>query len=353
MNKRTITKKQFDFLENELHALKAQGMVTDSDKDRILGIYTIKERASFVTILLAIGALLMGLGILTFVASNWMYLSKAIKLFVIIGCLIAVNLAGILVEKRFPKTSRSLHYAGILIFGAGIFLIEQMFNIQINFNQSFLLWATGAIVIGYHLRDIAILIFTSFLLYVYLNGSIFVDGTSYPLAIFLFLPALYILLNRHGWPKFLTFLINALAINTIALFLMEVIPKLGVAHSDTIVFCILFVIGLTLAYVSVPKEMQAITHLQGHLLHGIAGIFLSYDLSIWFSILYFLLLLYFIHLGSLTSIVIICALIFRYYLDSVGYLPSSMVFILGGILLLAFGFIFEKKRRKGSDVHDL
>ncbi|MDQ7860665.1 hypothetical protein RCO48_04950 [Peribacillus frigoritolerans] len=60
-----------------------------------------------------------------------------------------------------------------------------------------------------------------------MNGSIFVDETSYPLAILVFLPALYILLKKFDYPNYLTFFINALAINTIALFLMEFVPKLG------------------------------------------------------------------------------------------------------------------------------
>lgn len=185
MNKRQITKKQYDFLEHELKYLKKEQFIEEKESDRILSIYQVKN-VPFITVLAAIGALLIGLGVLTFVASNWMYLTKPVKLVIIILLLILVNTAGVFVSKEFLKTARSLHYIGILVFGAGIFLIEQMFNISINFNNSFLLWAIGTIIIGWYLKDTAVLLFTTILLFIYINGSMFLDEKSYPLAILLF-----------------------------------------------------------------------------------------------------------------------------------------------------------------------
>ncbi|MFJ7977415.1 DUF2157 domain-containing protein [Peribacillus sp. NPDC096379] len=349
MSKKEITKKQFVFLEHELKYLETGGIISKKDQEKILNSYDVRVGLNFITILLAIGALLLGLGILTFVASNWIYISKGGKLLIIIACLIGVNFTGVKWQTRFPKTARSLHYVGILIFGAGIFLIEQMFNISINFNSSFLLWAIGAIFIGHYLKDIAILLFTSVLLFIYLNGSIFLDETSYPLAILVFLPALYVLLKKFDYPKLLTFLINVLAINTIALFLIEFIPKFIFHKSDTVILATLFILGIVLVYIPVPSKLQRTTHIQGHLLHGITAIFLTFEFSLWFPLAYFIFLLYLIHKGSLTSIVIICALIFRYYLDSFDFLPKSLTFIIGGMILIGFGFFFEKQRKKGGD----
>ena len=349
MIKKVITKKQYEFLEHELTYLQRAGTISEEEKKRMLASYDVKDGLSFITILLAISALLLGLGILTFVASNWMYISKGLKFLVIIVCLIGVNFAGVKFETRFPKTSRSMHYAGILIFGAGIFLIEQMFNISINFNSSFLLWAIGTVCIGYFLKDRTIILFTSFLLLIYLNGSIFLDETSYPLAILIFLPVLYYLVTQFDYPRFLSFIMNVLAINTIILFLMEIVPKLVEDNSRTTILFILFILGIVLTYIRVPLKLQKITAIQGHILHGITAIFLTYEFSIWFPLAYFIFLLYLIQKGSLTSIVIICALIFRYYTDSFEFLPKSLLFIIGGLLLLVFGFFFEKQRKKGGE----
>ncbi|WP_034302403.1 DUF2157 domain-containing protein [Bacillus cihuensis] len=348
MSKKEITKKQFDFLEHELKYLESGGIISKQDQEKILRSYDVRAGLNFISILLAIGAILLGLGVLTFVASNWMYFNKGVKLLIIIVCLIGVNYAGVKWQSRFPKTARSLHYVGILIFGAGIFLIEQMFNISINFNNSFLFWAIGTVFIGYYLKDIVILLFTSVLLFIYLNGSIFLDETSYPLAILVFLPALYVLLNKYKYPKLLTFLINALAINTIVLFLMEFVPRFHFLNPDTIILTTLFIVGIILVYIPVPSKLQKTTHIQGHLLHGITAIFLTFDFSIWFPVCYFIFLLYLVHKGSLISIVIICALIFRYYIDSFDLLPKSLTFIIGGVILIGFGFFFEKQRKKGG-----
>ncbi|MFJ7754442.1 DUF2157 domain-containing protein [Peribacillus muralis] len=352
MYNKEITKKQFDFLKNEFTYLERGGVISEQEKERMLASYAVKGNLSFVTILLSIGALLLGLGILTFVASNWIYLNKSLKLLLILACLIGVNFAGVKLQVRFPKTARSLHYVGILIFGAGIFLIEQMFNISINFNSSFLLWAIGTVFISYYLKDVFILLFTSFLLFIYINGSIFLDETSYPIAIILFLPGLYILLKKFDFAKYPAFFINALAINTITLFLMEFVPKLDLKSSNTIVLSILFVLGIVLAFIPVPSGLRNVIHIQGHILHGITALFLTFEFSIWFPLAYFVFLLYLILKGSLTSIVIICALIFRYYLDSFDFLPKSLTFIIGGIMLIGFGFFFENQRKKGGDLHE-
>ncbi|KWW15448.1 MULTISPECIES: DUF2157 domain-containing protein [Peribacillus] len=352
MGHKEITKKQFDFLKNEFNYLEEGGIISEQEKEKMLDSYAVKGNMSFVTILLSIGALLLGLGVLTFVASNWIYLDKVVKFLLIIACLIGVNVAGVKWQLRYPKTARSLHYVGILIFGAGIFLIEQMFNIVINFNSSFLLWAIGTVFICYYLKDVFILLFTSFLLFIYINGSIFLDETSYPLAIIVFLPALYILLKKFNYPKYPAFFINALAINTIALFLMEFVPKLDLENSNTIVLSILFVLGILLAFIPVTPGLRNVIHIQGHILHGITALFLTFEFSIWFPLAYFVFLLYLILKGSLTSIVIICALIFRYYLDSFDFLPKSLTFIIGGIMLIGFGFFFENQRKKGGHLHE-
>ncbi|MFJ5625705.1 DUF2157 domain-containing protein [Peribacillus loiseleuriae] len=340
-----ITHKKVN-LDHELKYLKNEGIISKQDQEKILHSYIVRDGLSFISILLTIGALLLGLGVLAFIASNWIYLNKGVKLLIIIVCLIGVNFTGVKWQTRFPKTARSLHYVGILIFGAGIFLIEQMFNISINFNSSFLLWAIGTIFIGYHLKDIAILLF------IYLNGSIFLNETSYLLAILVFLPALYVLLKKFDYPKILTFCINALAINTIVLLLTKLVPKFNFHNPGTVILTILFILGIILVHIPVPTKLQRTMHIQGHILHGITAIFLTFEFSLWFPITYLIFLLYLVHKGSLISIVIICALIFRYYIDSFDFLPKSLTFIIGGMILIGFGFFFEKQRKKGGNHHE-
>jgi hypothetical protein len=98
----------------------------------------------------------------------------------------------------------------------------------------------------------------------------------------------------------------------------------------------------------------------GYLVHGAAALLLSFAdtwpvdwMYVPFSVIYVLYILYLIKKGSLLSIIILCVMIFRFYLDlSFEFLPKSFVFIIGGFLLLGFGFYFEKQRKKGVSVHE-
>jgi hypothetical protein len=43
----------------------------------------------------------------------------------------------------------------------------------------------------------------------------------------------------------------------------------------------------------------------------------------------------------------------RFYVDiSYDFMPKSLVFIIGGIILIAMVYSFEKRRKKGGDKHD-
>ncbi|XJZ27804.1 DUF2157 domain-containing protein [Bacillota bacterium Lsc_1132] len=66
-----------------------------------------------------VGSILVGAGILSFIASDWAEIGKPIKFLLIIGLYIVCNFAGFKLEQHDPKTSKSLYYLGILVFGAG------------------------------------------------------------------------------------------------------------------------------------------------------------------------------------------------------------------------------------------
>ena len=61
MGHKEITKKQFDFLKNEFNYLEEGGIISEQEKEKMLDSYAVKGNMSFVTILLSIGALLLGL----------------------------------------------------------------------------------------------------------------------------------------------------------------------------------------------------------------------------------------------------------------------------------------------------
>ncbi len=104
-----------------------------------------------VRLILIIGVILIGAGVFSFVAANWQVISKFGKLFIIIFALFASHLgAWYLKEKLFyNKTSEVLHLLGSIIYGSGIFLVAQIFNIRANWPDGFLLWLTGVLFLAY------------------------------------------------------------------------------------------------------------------------------------------------------------------------------------------------------------
>lgn len=104
-----------------------------------------------VNILVAIGAVLIGAGIFSFVAANWDGMGSALKMTVILVALLLVNgLAWYLKEqKNYPKAGVALYFLGNLIYGAGIFLTAQIFNIQAGWPDGFMMWMIGTAAMAY------------------------------------------------------------------------------------------------------------------------------------------------------------------------------------------------------------
>lgn len=363
MKKRKISKNNYRFMERELNFMEQEGKLLKSQKVSLLSLYEVTNGLNFIRVLLTVGAFLVGMGVLSFVASNWSSMGSLFKFSLIVLSIMGVNLVGFKLETKQPKTARTMHYLGVLFFGAGIFLIGQMFHLGGEFHQAFLLWSIGVLPIGYVLKDRIILVFSALLLGVYEFGFVDMDWSNLPYALFILLPALYWINRQIGYSGALTFVLNGLAIQLLILLLIQTIDSF---FMETYVYQILlvFVIGIGMLYLPVHEKVKGVFKIQGHLVHGTTALILTIPdawgtighhapASILFSFLYFAFVLFLIHRGSLFSIVLLFALIIRFYIDlSLDFMPKSMVFIIGGVILITFGFLFEKRRRKGGMIRE-
>jgi uncharacterized membrane protein len=106
-----------------------------------------------VLIAVSLGGLLVGAGVLLFVAAHWDRLSAASR-FVSVLLLVAVfHLAGALLAERFSPLATVCHAVGTVCLGAGIFLAGQIFHLQEHWPAGVLLWTAGAWVAWLVLRD--------------------------------------------------------------------------------------------------------------------------------------------------------------------------------------------------------
>lgn len=106
-----------------------------------------------VLIAIAFGGLLIGAGVLLFVAAHWDALSPAGRFALILILVALFHLAGAIVVERFPVLATTCHATGTICLGAGIFLAGQIFNLQEHWPSGIMLWAAGAWVGFALLRD--------------------------------------------------------------------------------------------------------------------------------------------------------------------------------------------------------
>lgn len=363
--KRPLSKQELSFLDRELQFQQDAGIITEGQRLSIMSNYEPKQGLSFIRVMLTIGALLVGLGILSFIASNWAELGKVTKFSIILAVFLGSMLASYKVHDNYPKTSWSLLYIGVLTYGAGIFLVGQMFNFGGHFTGAFLLWALGAFPVAVLFRDKAVYLFTCLLTVVYISGHF--DLAGYPYLAILMIPALYYCNRYLGNSKAITFFTNLVALDAVLLFA----NKTGM---ENFYICLLFFgIGIGLYYLPIKTNTQ-VYRLLGTIVLGVAGLFLTvpeiwrdvletgthanlYDPSagrIASSVFAVALVIYLLTLTrkeNLTALVFICAVIFRYYVDTfIDFMPKSIFFIIGGLLLLGFGYYFEQLRRKKGGV---
>ena len=106
-----------------------------------------------VLIAIALGGLLLGAGVLLFVAAHWDTLSPAERFGLVLVLVALFHIAAALAAERFPALSTTLHAVGTICLGAGIFLAGQIFNLQEHWPGGMMLWALGAWVAWALLRD--------------------------------------------------------------------------------------------------------------------------------------------------------------------------------------------------------
>ena len=106
-----------------------------------------------VRLALIFGAVLLGAGILLFVAAHWDNVGPLARLALVIGTLAGLHTAAILVRERFAALATALHAIGTVALGGAIALSGQIFNIESHWPNAILLWALGAAAGWYLLRD--------------------------------------------------------------------------------------------------------------------------------------------------------------------------------------------------------
>lgn len=166
-------RKLFTWLREELQLWEREGIVSVEQAEKIREKYNLHEiqekgiPSKLITVISIIGSLLVGAGVILFIASNWQTILKPLRLGIIFGTIFAVNHLGYYLKYTkgsYPKTGSSLLFLGSLLFGGGIWLVAQTYHITSRYHSGILFWALGIIPVSWLLGLETILLLSSFLL---------------------------------------------------------------------------------------------------------------------------------------------------------------------------------------------
>lgn len=157
-------KKHIHWLLNELEAWVREGIIDDDQARAIRSRYPAPEQAGTWgrVAFAAAGAVLIGLGVILLFAYNWEKMHKFLKLAVVFTALIAAHGAALATGRTAAK--ETLHVLGTMFFGAGIWLVAQVYHIEEHYPNAFIVWGAGALALAWALPSLAQGLIAAFLL---------------------------------------------------------------------------------------------------------------------------------------------------------------------------------------------
>lgn len=141
----------------DIQRLHEAGLITGEQRQRIIDHFGLKENSNrFLMILSVAGGLLVSLGLILLVASNWDSIPRALKLATGVALLIGTHAAGYACREgagNRPRTAEALHFAGALLFLGNIALVGQIYHLESRAPDAWLLWWLGIAGLPWVLRS--------------------------------------------------------------------------------------------------------------------------------------------------------------------------------------------------------
>ncbi len=205
--RKKIPGKWLKWLEDEAWAWKTEGIIDENQAGAILARYEEMRAAEeadrgskLVTVLAVMGSLLVGIGVITFFAANWQEMPKWLKVSVVFGGIIAAYGIGYYLafeKQNYPRVGRAVIFLGSILYGAGIWLIAQIFHINAHYPNGVLFWAAGILPVALVCRSLSVLIQTSLLL----TFWTVLEQTGFEVTNYFYLPLIALTLGMAYWMR--------------------------------------------------------------------------------------------------------------------------------------------------------
>lgn len=143
------------WLFKELEAWLAEGLVSAEQAERLRQRYAEPAEGGTAWGLMifgGFGAVVGGLGVILMFAYNWHAMPKDAKLAVVFGALALGHLAGAWLRRlKHDGMAEAAHLLGTMMFGAGIWLVAQIYHLSAHYPNAFFAWGIGALLLAWAL----------------------------------------------------------------------------------------------------------------------------------------------------------------------------------------------------------
>lgn len=379
-----------EWIKKEVEIWKRENIINSSQSQAILSKYGLAKKpekvkvqkeeekhTKLITVISIIGAILIGLGVIVFVASNWQEIPSFFKLIILFGTTFATYFAGWkLQHNTHPKIGHSFLFLGSLFAGATIFLTAQIFHVEANVHWLSLLWfiAIFPLSYGFDSKPTLVLSLLTFGLWMAMYGEF--EGAG----VFLFYGlTLYGVGYLHEKTKFSKFRISYQSFGlffTLAVFYSVIVSELNIieeigSHWLSYVFLITAIATIISSAFYLGRGTGKKHEFAWNLVAFVSALSvfilsltidnIPHDLSgnlwaflIFFHIMFFLLVIattfsgYYQRITSFVNIGLLFFVLYIgyfYFTTVFQYLPKSLALVIGGAILLGGGWYLEKKRR--------
>lgn len=394
-----------NWLSGELAKWRSEEIINDSQFDLLSRRYEGKKapELKLVAILGILGAVLVGAGVILFVAANWELLPKFLKLTLLfVSTLLAFYAGWEAARRNHPVAGSALSFLAAILVGATIFLTAQIFHVNADAHWLLLLWFFAVAPLAHILNSrpillLAIIVFTSWLEYYLIDNDQFYSPWSLGQVVtVLYGVVLYGLGLAHkrwkSWIHFVPFYQGAgVFLILAALFFFSVVgfeaaPRPWILNDGMVVLLATLAIVSSVAvlvysFVEARKERQRgefyflFAAFGAALFIALPVLRLTYSSAPLFAagfnfpqftavaanlifvlanLLFFALNIGAVFISHTKGVAILSYLglaffffgtIHLYVTTVYEFLPRSLALVLGGFLLLGGGFYLERKRR--------
>ncbi len=153
MSRRAISEQYRHWLLAELEAWQASGIVSRDQTQQILDQYELpaesanRQRSRTLFVLMALAGVLVGCAVLLLIGYNWNRVPPWVKLVNIFGAMLGTY--GLAFHLRYQRgmhvASELAFFLGAIFYGAGIWLVAQIFHLNAHYPDGMLWWAIGVL----------------------------------------------------------------------------------------------------------------------------------------------------------------------------------------------------------------